>query len=121
MYKSLSEMEPGQKFVNEGEILTIYSLCIDGIATDIDYGANWQDGNVDWVATNALYAETDTYTTEIHALLEAQKVKGLSKYGVTLENGTVGVIEVIDHAMAEAVDLLFYLTHLKSKLREKGD
>ena len=140
MYKSLREMKPGQKFVVKnkvdfdvrkadwiphmdkylGETIEIYKVFDkDTIATEgIRYFFN--NEVVDWAATNALYAQ-DTYTAEIHALLEAQKNKGVRTYGTTLENGTVGAIEVIDHAMAEAADLLYYLTHLKAKLREKFD
>ena len=59
-----------------------------------------------------------TYTDQISAVFEAQRAKGLAKYGVDLENGTVGVMEVIDHALEEAADLMQYLTHLKAKLSE---
>jgi hypothetical protein len=123
MYKSLSEMKPGQKFVdNVGSENIIYrnvSLVCDGGRVECNNYLYWRDNEVDWVATNALYAETDTYTAEIHEVMQKQLAKGKAKYGLTLEDGTVGIIESIDHAIEEVVDQLYYLVHLKAKLREK--
>ena len=123
MYKSLSEMEPGQKFftINYGEreISFSHNDGLKGKAVDI-HDAVWQDSDVDWLATNALYAQ-DAYTAEIHEVMQKQLAKGKAKYGLTLENGTVGIIESIDHAIEEVVDQLYYLVHLKAQLKAKGE
>ena len=63
---------------------------------------------------------SDNYTAAIHAMLKRQTEKGISKYGATLEDGTVGILEAINHAQEEACDLLYYLEHIKAKLKEKG-
>jgi hypothetical protein len=127
MYKSLSEMKPGQKFICgsiEGPVIIKGPVIIETIFengyTICEDGFRFKDEDVDWVATNALYAQ-DTYTAEIHEVMQKQLAKGKVKYGLTLENGTVGIIESIDHAIEEVVDQLYYLTHLKAKLREKYD
>lgn len=56
--------------------------------------------------------------TEILAKFEAQTRKGLKKYGQTVANNILSVVEWIDHASEELIDYIVYLECLKAKLSQ---
>jgi hypothetical protein len=58
------------------------------------------------------------YRDRLNAIMEVQELKGLTKYGAPLENGTVSLVESVDHALEEIVDLAYYLMHVKTLLVE---
>ena len=47
------------------------------------------------------------------ATIRAQEEKGRSKYGTDLDNADLSVLEVVEHAVQEAADLLMYLSALR--------
>ena len=53
---------------------------------------------------------------EVSSLLENQTVKGLAKYGTTVNADDYSVEEWIKHAQEECIDLLVYLTVIRQKL-----
>ena len=46
---------------------------------------------------------------------------GMSKYGTTVADNPLALIEWVRHAKEEALDLAVYLTKLEAKLNELGD
>lgn len=63
--------------------------------------------------------ETQTEGVERAAILEkfeAQTRKGLEKYGQTVANNNLSVVEWIDHASEELIDYIVYLECLKVRL-----
>jgi hypothetical protein len=58
------------------------------------------------------------YRDRLNAIMQTQELKGLVKYGALLENGTVSLVESVDHALEEIVDLAYYLMHVKTLLEE---
>ncbi|MER2170924.1 MAG: hypothetical protein ABS938_09830 [Psychrobacillus psychrodurans] len=54
---------------------------------------------------------------EVNDLLELQTAKGLAKYKTTVNADDYSEIEWIQHTQEELVDMLVYLTVLKSKLQ----
>jgi len=46
---------------------------------------------------------------------------GLAKYGVTVEDNPLSLIEWVVHAKQEAMDLAVYLTKIERVLRNLGD
>ena len=63
----------------------------------------------------------NNYTERLNAIMAKQSAKGLVKYGALLENGTVSLVESVDHALEEVVDLAFYLMHVKTLLERSDD
>lgn len=55
---------------------------------------------------------------EILAKFEAQTRKGLEKYGQTVADNDLTVVEWIDHASEELIDYIVYLECLKAKLSQ---
>jgi hypothetical protein len=60
------------------------------------------------------------YRDRLNAIMQAQELKGLTKYGALLENGTVSLVESVDHALEEVIDMAMYLMHVKTLL-ERAD
>lgn len=61
-----------------------------------------------------------SYRDAIVAMIDRQREKGLTKYGVTLEeNTTLTTAQRIEHAQEELVDALQYLEHLKQTQTDK--
>lgn len=48
-----------------------------------------------------------------------QTEKGIAKYGGTLDDKELSPVELIDHAVEEHADAIFYLLKLKDKLNGK--
>lgn len=73
---------------------------------------------------NAIYVSKEIkqniVLSEVQELLEVQTLKGIEKYGTTVDTDSLHVSEWIGHAQEEIVDMLVYLTTLKSKLSEDG-
>ena len=63
----------------------------------------------------------NNYTERLNAIMAKQSAKGLSKYGALLENCTVSLVESVDHALEEIVDLAYYLMHVKTLLERVDD
>lgn len=65
--------------------------------------------------------EKTEYQRKIEDLMERQKKKGLSKYGVTLEdNVTLTTEQRIEHLEEELLDGLMYCEHLKKAISDVG-
>ena len=65
--------------------------------------------------------EKTEYQRKIEDLMERQKKKGLSKYGVTLEdNVTLTTEQRIEHLEEELLDGLMYCEHLKKATADVG-
>ena len=58
------------------------------------------------------------YWQRITALADKQRAKGMSKYGVGLENNTANATERVRHIQEELIDALMYLTWLEESLKE---
>ncbi|TCP32171.1 hypothetical protein EV207_101149 [Scopulibacillus darangshiensis] len=53
----------------------------------------------------------------VRALIDQQTLKGLEKYGATVNPDDYSLIEWIDHAQQESMDHIIYLETIKVKLR----
>jgi hypothetical protein len=51
----------------------------------------------------------------IEQVIEAQKDKGLKKYGVSLDDANLDMDTLLHHLQQELVDALFYVTALRLK------
>lgn len=62
---------------------------------------------------------------KIHAIdrviniIERQQIKGYQKYGVTVDQANLDVVQWIQHAQEEVADLLIYLEMVKQEINEK--
>jgi len=62
---------------------------------------------------------------QIHAIerviniIEHQQIKGYRKYGKTVDQAGLDVIQWIQHAQEEVADLLVYLEMVKGELNQK--
>ncbi|QDP99439.1 hypothetical protein FOH38_02085 [Lysinibacillus fusiformis] len=57
---------------------------------------------------------------EVQNLLENQTAKGLAKYGTTVNIDDYSLVEWIDHAIEEAMDMIVYYNCIIKKLIESG-
>ena len=57
--------------------------------------------------------------TDVKRLLEKQTLKGLKKYGTTVDPNALSTEEWIDHAREEAIDFIVYLTCIKERLKDE--
>ena len=58
------------------------------------------------------------YWERISDIADKQRTKGMSKYGVGLENNTANATERVRHIQEELIDALMYLTWLEESLKE---
>jgi hypothetical protein len=79
-------------------------------------GTHWEGINGEWRDTLEGRPLNKSYTDQINNVLSNQIKKGQSKYGVTLEDGTLDVMSTLDHALEEIADLAFYLIHVRETL-----
>lgn len=66
--------------------------------------------------------ETDYYGDAIHAGVEVmrdQRVKGIKRYGVSIEMAPLSIEQLIRHAQEEMADGLVYTTQLNVSLRRR--
>lgn len=61
---------------------------------------------------------TITNTAAAKALIDSQAAKGLSKYGVPLEQSDATISQLARHGAEEAADLLCYLIELERRALE---
>ena len=59
-------------------------------------------------------------TERVKQIIDAQREKGIAKYGQGVEDAKLSPIEWIRHAQEEVADLMIYLEKIKIEL-EKGD
>ncbi len=57
--------------------------------------------------------------TDVKKILEKQTMKGLKKYGTTVNPSALETTEWIDHACEEIVDTLVYLQCIKERLKNE--
>ena len=57
--------------------------------------------------------------TDVKKILEKQTLKGLKKYGTTVDPDALSAEEWIDHACEEMVDTIVYLQCLKERLKDE--
>ena len=57
--------------------------------------------------------------TDVKKILEKQTMKGLKKYGTTVNPSALEATEWIDHACEEIVDTLVYLQCIKERLKNE--
>ena len=57
--------------------------------------------------------------TDVKKILEKQTLKGLKKYGTTVDPDALDATEWIDHAREELIDTLVYLSCLKERLKDE--
>lgn len=62
--------------------------------------------------------QDNPYWQRITALADKQRAKGMSKYGVGLEDNTANATERVRHIQEELIDALMYLTWLEESLKE---
>lgn len=62
---------------------------------------------------------TDKYVQSVKEKFEERSQTGIRKYNTTLEREDLNLIEWINHAQEEAMDLTLYLERIKAELKEK--
>ena len=62
---------------------------------------------------------TDKYVQAVKEKFEERSQTGIKKYNTTLERKDLNLIEWLNHAQEEAMDLTLYLERIKAELREK--
>ena len=53
----------------------------------------------------------------VKQIIDNQQHKGLSKYGITVDEAELTIEQWIQHAQEEAADLMVYLEKIKQQLR----
>ena len=61
----------------------------------------------------------DKYVQAVKKKFEKRSQTGIKKYNTTLEREDLNLIEWINHAQEEAMDLTLYLERIKAELKEK--
>lgn len=61
----------------------------------------------------------DKYVQSVKKKFEERSQTGIRKYNTTLEREDLNLIEWINHAQEEAMDLTLYLERIKAELKEK--
>ena len=63
------------------------------------------------------YASEDPIVSAVIRKMYQRSQVGIKKYGTTLERDDLSTEQWIDHAIEEAMDLVLYLTKLKTQLK----
>jgi hypothetical protein len=63
------------------------------------------------------YASEDPIVAAVIRKMYQRSQVGIKKYGTTLERDDLSTEQWIDHAIEEAMDLVLYLTKLKTQLK----
>lgn len=63
-------------------------------------------------------AKRDKYVQQVKEKFEQRSQVGISKYNVTLERDDLDILDWINHAQEEAMDLTLYLEVIKEKLKK---
>lgn len=61
----------------------------------------------------------DKYVQSVKKKFEQRSQTGIKKYNTTLERQDLDIIQWINHAQEEAMDLTLYLERIKSELKDK--
>lgn len=61
----------------------------------------------------------DKYVQSVKKKFEERSQTGIKKYNTTLEREDLNLIEWLNHAQEEAMDLTLYLERIKAELKEK--
>lgn len=62
----------------------------------------------------------DKYVQAVKDKFEKRSQIGIKKYNVTLEREDLSLLDWINHAQEEAMDLTLYLEVIKAKLEQSG-
>lgn len=54
-------------------------------------------------------------------MIKAQQEKGLKKYGISVDNANLNIVQWIEHAQEELCDLLIYLQKVKETYKKEAD
>jgi hypothetical protein len=54
-------------------------------------------------------------------MIKAQQEKGLKKYGISVDNADLNIVQWIEHAQEELCDLLIYLQKAKETYKKETD
>jgi hypothetical protein len=63
------------------------------------------------------YDQSDPIVSAVIRKMYQRSQVGIKKYGTTLERDDLSTEQWIDHAIEEAMDLVLYLTKLKTQLK----
>jgi hypothetical protein len=63
------------------------------------------------------YEQSDPIVAAVIRKMYNRSQVGIKKYGTTLERDDLSTEQWIDHAIEEAMDLVLYLTKLKTQLK----
>ena len=63
------------------------------------------------------YDQSDPIVAAVIRKMYQRSQVGIKKYGTTLERDDLSTEQWIDHAIEEAMDLVLYLTKLKTQLK----
>ena len=63
------------------------------------------------------YEQSDPIVAAVIRKMYQRSQIGIKKYGTTLERDDLSTDQWIDHAIEEAMDLVLYLTKLKTQLK----
>jgi hypothetical protein len=63
------------------------------------------------------YDQSDPIVAAVIRKMYQRSKVGIKKYGTTLERDDLSTEQWIDHAIEEAMDLVLYLTKLKTQLK----
>ena len=63
------------------------------------------------------YEQSDPIVAAVIRKMYQRSQVGIKKYGTTLERNDLSTEQWIDHAIEEAMDLVLYLTKLKTQLK----
>ena len=89
--------------------------CKHTLSASCDHPCKWCRQQNKWEPRQT---NQNPYWERISCLAEKQRAKGMSKYGVGLENNTAKAAERVRHIQEELVDALMYLTWLEESLKE---
>ena len=62
----------------------------------------------------------DKHVQQVKAKFEERSQIGINKYNSTLEREDLNILDWLNHAQEEAMDLTLYLEKIKSLITEKG-
>ena len=67
------------------------------------------------------YEQVDTVVESVLSKYKKRSALGLDKYGTTMDRDDLSVLEWLNHAQEEAMDLTLYLEKIMNKIKEKDE
>ena len=67
------------------------------------------------------YKQVDTVVESVLGKYRKRSALGLDKYGTTMDRDDLSVLEWLNHAQEEAMDLTLYLEKIMNKIKEKDE